>query len=54
MEVGGGGGNSRVGPRLPEQIGPVGEINVRLLLTEPRLVSLTGSTQGLAPPISDV
>lgn len=40
--------------RLEAEIGPVGEINVRLLLTDPRLITLTGSTQGKDPPISDV
>lgn len=40
--------------RLKAEIGPVGEINVRLLLTDPGLITLTGSTQGKDPPTSDV
>lgn len=38
----------RVVPQL--EIGPVGEINVRLLPTDPRLIILTGSTQGKIRP----
>lgn len=49
-----GGGNSRVVLRLKAETGPVGEINVRLRLTDPRLITLTGRTQGKVPPISDV
>lgn len=45
------GGGSRVVPRLKAEIGPVGEINVRLMLTDPRLITLTGSAQGKVPPV---